>query len=545
MKFVLTGSLGHISKPLAGILVRQGHTVTVISSNPGRVQAIEALGAVPAIGSLEDPAFLAATFKGADAVYLMEPPGNFFDPNFDIHEHVARLARNFVEAVQNSGVRRVVHLSSIGAHTDKDNGLLKFHYNVEKILGQLPADVAICFMRPVGFYYNLLGFIPVIRSQGAILTNYGGNDKEPWVSPLDIAATIASTITQPFEGRSVQYIASDECSPDEVASILGAAIGNPDLKWVAIPDEQLLNEMLAAGMNPTVARGLVEMNAARRGGRLYEDYFRHRPALGKVKMTEFANEFAAAYAGVGAGERAAMRTVLITGANKGIGLETARQLARMGGYFVYIGSRDKVKGEAAINQLDSEGITNVELILIDVADDESIRHARETLQARIDALDILINNAGIAGAQPQHIATTDIRNLRAVFETNFFGAVQTTQAFLPLLERSAAPVIVNVSSELGSLARHSSAERDPNWDNYDAYSCSKTALNAFTLALANQFRSTKFRINSVTPGFTATDLNQHRGPQPVAEGAKHIVRHAIIGPDGPTGKFLKDGIVAW
>jgi NAD(P)-dependent dehydrogenase (short-subunit alcohol dehydrogenase family) len=123
--------------------------------------------------------------------------------------------------------------------------------------------------------------------------------------------------------------------------------------------------------------------------------------------------------------------------------------------------------------------------------------------------------------------------------------VQTTQAFLPLLERSAAPVIVNVSSELGSLARHSGAERNPNWDNFDAYSCSKTALNAFTLALANQFRNSKFRINSVTPGFTATDLNQHQGSQPVEEGARHIVRYAIIGPDGPTGKFLKDGVVAW
>ena len=240
-----------------------------------------------------------------------------------------------------------------------------------------------------------------------------------------------------------------------------------------------------------------------------------------------------------------MRTVLITGANKGIGLETAKQLAQLGDYFIYLGSRDKARGEAAIKQLTAEGITHVDWIQIDVTDNESIRLAAAGLRARVDALDILINNAGIAGDQPQHIATTDIQNLRTVFETNFFGAVQTTQAFLPLLEQSAAPVIVNVSSELGSLARHSGAERNPNWDNFDAYSCSKTALNAFTLALANQFRNTKFRINSVTPGFTATDLNQHQGPQPVAEGAKHIVRYATIGPDGPTGKFLKDDVVAW
>jgi NAD(P)-dependent dehydrogenase (short-subunit alcohol dehydrogenase family) len=239
-----------------------------------------------------------------------------------------------------------------------------------------------------------------------------------------------------------------------------------------------------------------------------------------------------------------MRTVLITGANKGIGLETARQLARLG-YKVFLGSRDKTRGEDAVKKLSASGLSGVEGIRIDVADVRSIQQAAETLQTKVDALDILINNAGIAGPQPQHIATTDVNVLRTVFETNFFGAVQTTQHFLPLLEKSAAPVIVNVSSELGSFARHSSTDRNPNWDSYDAYSCSKSALNAFTLALANQFSNTKFRINAVTPGFTATDLNQFRGPQPVEEGAKHIVKYATIGPDGPTGKFFRDEALAW
>jgi len=239
-----------------------------------------------------------------------------------------------------------------------------------------------------------------------------------------------------------------------------------------------------------------------------------------------------------------MRTVLITGANKGIGLETAKQLSKLG-YKVFLGSRDAARGKEAVKKLNAEGLSHVEFIQIDVTDAKSILRAAETIQSKINSLDILINNAGIAGTQPQHIATTDINVLRIVFETNFFGAVQTTQHFLPLLEKSDSPVIVNVSSELGSFARHSAAERNPNWDNYDAYSCSKSALNAFTLALANQFRNSKFRINSVTPGFTATDLNQHRGPQPVEEGARYIVNQAIIGPDGPTGKFLKEEVVAW
>jgi NAD(P)-dependent dehydrogenase (short-subunit alcohol dehydrogenase family) len=239
-----------------------------------------------------------------------------------------------------------------------------------------------------------------------------------------------------------------------------------------------------------------------------------------------------------------MRTVLITGANKGIGFETARQLARLG-YKVFLGSRDKARGEEAVKKLSASGLSGVEFIRIDVTDSQSIQKAAADIAVKVDALDILINNAGIAGPQPQHIATTDIDVLRIVFETNFFGAVQTTQHFLPLLQKSAAPVIVNVSSELGSLARHSGAERNPNWDNFDAYSCSKTALNAFTLALANQFRNTKFRINSVTPGYTATDLNQHKGLQTAEQGAGYIVKYATIGPDGPTGKFLKDEIVAW
>jgi uncharacterized protein YbjT (DUF2867 family) len=201
-------------------------------------------------GSLENPTFLSNAFQGAEAVYLMEPPGNFFDPNFEVHEQADRLARNFVQAVQQSGVKRVVHISSIGAHTDQGNGLLKFHFHVEQIIHQLPADIAVAAMRPVGFYYNLLSFIPVIKTRGAIVSNYDGNDKEPWVAP----------------GRTVHYVASEELSPNEVAAILGAAIGKPDLKWIAIPDEQLLNGMLAAGMNAIAVRGLVEMNAGHRRG---------------------------------------------------------------------------------------------------------------------------------------------------------------------------------------------------------------------------------------------------------------------------------------
>jgi uncharacterized protein YbjT (DUF2867 family) len=297
MKIIITGSLGHISKPLTEELVQKGHTVTVISSKPEKQKDIEALGAKAAIGTMEDPDFLAATFRGADVVYLMEAmgAGSFFDQNFDIMAAHNKIANNYALAIRQSGVKRVVHLSSIGAHTDKGNGILAFHYNVEHILKQLPNDVVIKFMRPVGFYYNMLAFIPTIKAQGAIVQNYGGDEKEPWVSPLDIAAVIAGEIEKPFNGREVHYIASDEASPNEVAKILGKAIGKPDLKWSVIPDEQLLNGMIAAGFNPQVAKGLVEMNASRRGGVLYEDYYHNKPTLGKIKLQDFAKEFAAAF----------------------------------------------------------------------------------------------------------------------------------------------------------------------------------------------------------------------------------------------------------
>ncbi len=297
MKIVLTGSLGNIGKPLATELVQKGHTVTVISSKSDRQKDIEAIGATAAIGTIEDVDFLSATFNGADVVYLMETlgAGAFFDKDLDIMAAITKIGTIYKHAIERSGVKQVVHLSSIGAHTDKGNGMLAFHYNVEQILQQLPTDVSIKFMRPVGFYHNILSFIPTIKTQGAIVSNYGGDEKEPWVSPSDIAAVIVEEMETTFNGRTVRYIASDEASPNELAAMLGEAIGKPDLKWIVIPDEQLLTGMVAAGMNPQTAKGFVEMNASRRNGILYEDYNRHKPALGKIKLKEYAKKFAAVY----------------------------------------------------------------------------------------------------------------------------------------------------------------------------------------------------------------------------------------------------------
>lgn len=298
MHIVLTGSLGNIGKPLTRHLVENNHSVTVISSKPERQEAIRALGARPAIGSMFDTDFLTRTFRNADIVYLMETmesAGDIFDPSVDLIGTISRIGAHYKQAVETSGVKRVVHLSSVGAHMDQGNGILRFHYNVEQTLRQLPGEIAIKFIRPVGFYLNMFSFISTIKNKGAIISNYGGDQKEPWVSPLDIAEVIACEMEHPFSGRTVRYVASDEVSPNEIARVLGAAIGKPDLPWKVISNEQLLYDWLAAGFNPQVAKGFVELQVSQGNGLLYEDYYRHKPVPGKVKLADFAGDFASAF----------------------------------------------------------------------------------------------------------------------------------------------------------------------------------------------------------------------------------------------------------
>ncbi len=245
-----------------------------------------------------------------------------------------------------------------------------------------------------------------------------------------------------------------------------------------------------------------------------------------------------------------MKTVLITGANKSIGFETARQLLQQG-YYVYLGSRDMKKGQQAVSQLQSEGLSQVEPIVIDVDQIESIKAAREVLGRKTKVLDVLINNAGIAGSFPQPPLETDISLFKQVFETNFFGVIEVTQAFIDLLRQSPEPRIVNVTSGLGSLTLHN----DPAWKYYTIkpaiYFPSKAALNAYTIVLAYSLRDTSFKVNAVDPGYTATDFNHHSGTGTVPDAAARVVKAALFGPDGPTGQFFSDdnapetGISPW
>jgi NAD(P)-dependent dehydrogenase (short-subunit alcohol dehydrogenase family) len=240
-----------------------------------------------------------------------------------------------------------------------------------------------------------------------------------------------------------------------------------------------------------------------------------------------------------------MKTALITGANRSIGFETARQMIEQG-YFVFVGSRDRQKGEEAATQLnaavkaqDNAAATpRAEAIHLDVIDPASITTARETIGRKTGSLDVLINNAGISGGFPQPATSIPLRKMREVFETNLFAVVEMIETFFPLLKAAPEPRIVNVTSGLASLTLHS----DPNWKYYAvkgaAYGPSKTALNAYTIVLAYELRATPFKVNVVDPGYTATDFNQHRGTGNVKDAAAIIVKYATIGADGPTGKFF-------
>ena len=205
MKITITGSLGHIGKPLAQELVQKEHTVTVISSNPEKQKEIEAMGAIAAIGSLEDVDFIAASFADADVVYSMVPPANYFDHGLDLLGYYRRLGNNYAQAIMQSGIQRVINLSSIGAHLDGGNGILRGTYHVEIFLNELSTDVSITHIRPTEFYYSFLPQVYSAKNNGFIASNISNEVVNSWVSPLDIANAIAEEITTPFTGRKVRF----------------------------------------------------------------------------------------------------------------------------------------------------------------------------------------------------------------------------------------------------------------------------------------------------------------------------------------------------
>jgi NAD(P)-dependent dehydrogenase (short-subunit alcohol dehydrogenase family) len=246
------------------------------------------------------------------------------------------------------------------------------------------------------------------------------------------------------------------------------------------------------------------------------------------------------------------QVALVTGANKGIGLQISKELAARG-FTVLVGSRDLARGEAAAQAIAGDA----RALALDVTDAQSIAAAAERIRSELGRLDVLVNNAAIAhtgkpGTPFEELlksgrpSTASAAEVRAVFETNVFGVIAVTQALLPLLREAPAGRIVNVSSEVGSLTLRSDPSNPYRSIQSISYIPSKTALNAITVAFANELETTRIKVNSACPGFTATDLNNFRGTRSVQEGAREPVRLALLGPDGPTGTFSnEDGALPW
>lgn len=292
MKITILGSLGNIGKPLTELLVNAKHDVTVISTNQDRKTEIENLGANAAIGTITDIDFLTAIFKQSDAVFTMTPPNM---GGSDIIENTTNAGRVIARAISNSGIKRVVMLSSIGADSPVDNGPIKGLHNIEQLFNELQ-DVSVTFLRAGYFYTNLYGSLPMIKEAGIIGGNYPGLAAIPLVHPKDIAAAVASEIIKEGTQSDIQYIVSDYRTADEIAEVLGKAVAKSDLKWIEFTDEQSLQGMQQAGLPVEIAGLFTEMGLGIRTGVLQKDFLDKRsPVAGNTKLEDFAKEFALSY----------------------------------------------------------------------------------------------------------------------------------------------------------------------------------------------------------------------------------------------------------
>jgi uncharacterized protein YbjT (DUF2867 family) len=280
--------------------------VTVISSNPVKSQHIEQLGAKAAIGSLTDAQFVTTAFSGADAVYCMVP----FDFSVaDQDAHMKQIIANYVQAIRHTGIKRVVLLTGWAADLElAGTGMTEVYQQLK--------GVNVSELRPAIFYTNFFQMMDMVRGKGMmglvmglkaygiralfgrrglLLGNYGGDDRIVLVAPEDIAAAAVEEFETPVTGVKIRYVGSDEMTCNEMAAILGAAIGKPWMKWIRISDKQMLKGYKMAGLPEELAASLVKMQAAIHNGTILAQYDRHRPVLGKVKAKDFAKEFAKKY----------------------------------------------------------------------------------------------------------------------------------------------------------------------------------------------------------------------------------------------------------
>ncbi len=289
--YVITGSIGHISKPVVVALVKAGKHVSVITSNPEKAKEIEQLGARALIGSVLDPSFVKKSFAGADVVYTMIPPIWQTD-NWQASQK--KVADHYIDAIKSNNIKYIVNLSSIGAHLKEGTGPVVALNYFETALNGIPG-LNVRHLRPASFYYNFLSQIGLIKHAGIMGANYGaGSQKLALVHTRDIAAIVQDELLNlKFIGNSVRHIVSDERTGTDVANVLGKAIGK-DLAWVAFSDDEQLKGLLDAGVPATHAIPFVEMGIALRNGKM-QDQLSTEKIVGPTKLEEFAQEFSVAY----------------------------------------------------------------------------------------------------------------------------------------------------------------------------------------------------------------------------------------------------------
>lgn len=290
--YVITGSIGHISKPIAEHLIEAGKNVTIITSDPNKVSQIEALGAKALTGSLEDSQFVKDAFKNADVVYTMIPP--LMNTN-DLRGTQLTIASNYAESIRENKIPYVVTLSSIGAHMVNGCGPVDSLSAYEKMLDHIQG-LNVRHLRPSYFFYNLFNQISLIKNMGIAGGNFGNNAlKLPLVHTNDIAAAATEELLHlNFQGSSFRYVVSDFRSTEEIVQVLSKAIGKK-FSWVEFTDDQQKEGLLKAGLSSSHADAFTEMGVAMRTGKMFEDLYKHQPSLSPAKLENFASEFSLAY----------------------------------------------------------------------------------------------------------------------------------------------------------------------------------------------------------------------------------------------------------
>ena len=289
--YVITGSIGHISKPVIEGLLKAGNEVRVVTSNVDRVNEIETLGAKALVGTVQDESFVKTAFRNADVVYTMIPP-IWQTKNWRAAQN--EVANNYVAAIKTNNVKYVVNLSSVGAHVGNGVGPVDGLYDFEQLLNAIDG-LNVKHLRPSFFFYNLLAQIGLIKQAGIMGANWGDGEKVFLVHTKDIAAAaLDELLNLNFSGHSVRYIFGDERSGKEIASVLGKAI-NKELNWVVFTDEEQKQGLLQAGLPETHAKSYTDMGKALREGIMQNDARKNKPTLSPTKLEDFAQEFADAF----------------------------------------------------------------------------------------------------------------------------------------------------------------------------------------------------------------------------------------------------------